>query len=46
MDAGVAEPLLWGALAFALAVAIAVTLPVNRRLIARGRGHALVHAHR
>lgn len=30
---------------FALAVAFVVTVPVNRWMIARGRGHAVVHAH-
>jgi hypothetical protein len=45
MDAGLASPLFWGALAFALAVAFVVTLPVNRWLIGRGRGHASVHQH-
>jgi hypothetical protein len=43
MDAGVASWLFWGSLAFALAVAFVVTLPVNRWLIARGKGHAVVH---
>ena len=43
MEAGLASWLFWGALAFALAVAFVVTLPVNRWLIARGRGHAVVH---
>ena len=43
MDAGLGSWLFWGALAFALAVAFVVTLPVNRWLIARGRGHAVVH---
>jgi hypothetical protein len=43
MEAGVGSVLFWGALAFALAVAGAVALPVNRWLIARGRGHAVVH---
>lgn len=43
MDAGLASWLFWGALAFALAVAFVVTVPVNRWLIARGRGHAVVH---
>ena len=37
--------LFWGSLAFALLVAGAVAYPVNRWLIARGRGHAVVHAH-
>ncbi len=43
MDAGLTSVLFWGALAVALAVAFAVTLPVNRWLISRGRGHAVVH---
>ena len=45
MDAGLADPLFWGSLAFALLVAGAVAFPVNRWLIARGRGHAVVHRH-
>ena len=45
MDAGLADLLFWGSLAFALAVAWIVAFPVNRWLIARGRGHAVVHAH-
>jgi Domain of unknown function (DUF4396) len=45
MDAGLDDLLLfWGALAFALVVAGAAALPLNRWLIARGRGHAVVHA--
>ena len=43
MDAGLTSPLFWGSLAFALAVAFVVTVPVNRWLIARGKGHAVVH---
>jgi hypothetical protein len=43
MDAGLASPLFWGALAVALAVAFVVTVPVNRWLIAEGKGHAVVH---
>ncbi len=43
MDAGLGSPLFWGSLAFALLVAGAVAVPVNRWLIARGRGHAVVH---
>jgi Domain of unknown function (DUF4396) len=43
MHAGLANPLFWGALAFAFAVAFVVTVPVNRWLIARGKGHAVVH---
>jgi Domain of unknown function (DUF4396) len=43
MDAGLSSPLFWGSLVFALAVAFVVTVPVNRALIARGKGHAAVH---
>ena len=43
MDAGLSSLLFWGSLAFSLAVAFAVTVPVNRALIARGKGHAVVH---
>ena len=45
MAAGLASPLFWGSLAFSLVVAGAAAYPVNRWLIARGRGHAVVHAH-
>jgi hypothetical protein len=43
MEAGVGSLLFWGSLAFALAVAFVAAFPVNRYLIARGRGHAVVH---
>jgi hypothetical protein len=45
MEAGLASFLFWGSLAFALAVAFVAAFPVNRWLIARGRGHAVVHAY-
>lgn len=45
MDAGLTDPLFWGSLAASLAVAFVAAVPVNRWLIARGRGHAVVHAH-
>ena len=45
MDAGLGSPLFWGSLAFSLAVAFAVTVPVNRWLISRGMGHAAAHAY-
>lgn len=45
MDAGLDTVLFWGSLTFALAVAAVAAFPVNRWLIARGRGHAVVHAH-
>ena len=43
MEAGVGSVLFWGALSFALVIAGVVALPVNRWLIARGKGHAVVH---
>lgn len=45
MEAGLDDFFFWGALAAALAVAFVLTVPVNRYLIARGRGHAVVHHH-
>ncbi|HEY7705729.1 MAG TPA: DUF4396 domain-containing protein [Gaiellaceae bacterium] len=45
MEAGLGELLFWASLAFALLVAGACAYPVNRYLIARGKGHAVVHAH-
>ena len=44
MEAGAASLLFWGALSFALAIAFVVTVPLNRWLIARGKGHSVVHA--
>jgi hypothetical protein len=44
MDAGLADALFWGSLVVSLAIAFVVTVPVNRALIARGLGHAKVHA--
>src|SRR4051812_36913086 len=43
MEAGLGTLLFWGALSFALAVAFVAAVPVNRWLIARGKGHAAVH---
>jgi hypothetical protein len=43
LAAGLADPLFWWSLAVSLAIAFAVTVPVNRWLIARGRGHAVLH---
>ena len=45
MEAGLASILFWGSLAFSLLVAGVVAYPANRYLIARGRGHAVVHGH-
>jgi uncharacterized protein DUF4396 len=44
MDAGLDSLLFWGSLSFSLVVAGAFAVPVNRWLIARGKGHAAVHA--
>ena len=43
MAAGLLDGLFWGSLALSLVVAFVVALPVNRWLIARGLGHAVVH---
>ena len=45
MHAGPTTLLFWASLAFALAVAGIAAYPVNRWLISRGRGHAVVHGH-
>lgn len=45
MEAGLTTALFWGSLALALAVAFVVTVPVNRALIRRGKGHAVAHQH-
>jgi hypothetical protein len=45
MDAGLADILFWGSLAIALALAFLTAFPVNRALIARGRGHAVMHGY-
>ncbi len=41
--AGLGDPLFWGSLAFSLVVAGVAAFPLNRWLIARGKGHAVVH---
>jgi hypothetical protein len=43
MDAGLGDFLFWGSLALALAIAFVFAFPVNRYLIKRGQGHAVVH---
>jgi hypothetical protein len=43
MDAGLDTLLFWGSLVFSLIVAGVAAYPVNRFLIGRGRGHAVVH---
>jgi uncharacterized protein DUF4396 len=43
MAAGLGDPLFWGSLAVALLIAGVFAFPVNRWLLARGKGHAVVH---
>ena len=45
MDAGLDNLRFWGSLAVALLIAGAAAYPVNRWLLARGKGHAVVHRH-
>ena len=45
LHAGLLDALFWGSLVFSLVVAFVVTVPVNRAMISRGRGHAAAHAY-
>ncbi|MBI4962785.1 MAG: DUF4396 domain-containing protein [Desulfomonile tiedjei] len=45
MEAGLSELLFWASLIFSLILAGIAAFPINRWLIARGRGHAVVHKH-
>ena len=45
LHAGLGDALFWGSLVFSLVVAFVVTVPVNRAMISRGRGHAAAHAY-
>jgi hypothetical protein len=45
MAAGLVDALFWGSLVLSLVVAFVVAWPVNRWLISRGLGHAVVHRH-
>jgi hypothetical protein len=45
MNAGLGDPLFWGSLAGALFIAFWAAFPVNRALIARGKGHAVIHVY-
>ncbi len=45
MEAGISSWIFWGSLAFALAVAFVLTWPLNRWMMSRGKGHAVVHAY-
>jgi len=44
MDAQLNETLFWGSLALSLGIAGVVAFPINRWMIGRGQGHAVVHA--
>jgi hypothetical protein len=43
MDEGIGSLLFWGSLGVALGIAAVAAFPVNRWLIQRGRGHAVMH---
>ena len=43
LAAGLGDPLFWGSLAVALLIAGGFAFPVNRWLLSRGKGHAVVH---
>ena len=45
MNAGLGQWLFWASLAFSLVVAFVITTPVNRWMMSRGKGHAVVHAY-
>ena len=45
LAAGLGDALFWWSLAVSLLIAGAVAYPLNRWLISRGRGHAVIHAH-
>jgi hypothetical protein len=45
LSAGLTSGLFWASLAGSLVVAFLVTTPVNRWMISRGKGHAVVHAY-
>ena len=45
LAAGLGDALFWWSLGVSLAIAFVAAFPVNRALIARGRGHAVVHAY-
>ena len=43
MEAGLVNPVFWASMMLALTVAFFAAWPVNRWLLARGKGHALTH---
>jgi hypothetical protein len=45
LNAQLNDALFWGSLAVSLVIAFIVTVPVNRYMIARGKGHAVMHGH-
>jgi hypothetical protein len=45
MAAGLGQVLFWASLGLSLALAFVLTTPVNRWMIGRGKGHAVVHAY-
>ena len=45
LAAGLGDALFWWSLGVSLAIAFVLTVPVNRWLIARGKGHAVMHHH-
>lgn len=45
MEAGLVNPLFWASMTVALGAAFVAAFPVNRYLLARGKGHALMHSH-
>ncbi|MFD3499735.1 DUF4396 domain-containing protein [Streptomyces sp. NPDC058678] len=45
MDAELSDGLFWSALLGGFAVAFLITTPVNKWMIGRGKGHAVVHAY-
>jgi hypothetical protein len=45
LNAGLGSVLFWASLAGSLVVAFLVTTPINRWMISRGKGHAVVHAY-
>lgn len=45
MDAHLSEGLFWSALLGGFGVAFLITTPINKSMIGRGKGHAVIHAH-
>ncbi|MFF7542989.1 DUF4396 domain-containing protein [Streptomyces canus] len=45
MDAHLSDGLFWSALLGGFAIAFLITTPVNKWMIGRGKGHAVVHAY-